>query len=491
MSNIKNNNCRKIDCRIINDYYMDFMLSKNDSKINELTLNENYITKLDFSNQQKKYVVSDISWINSTPSDTILKNIGFTGVDNGFISYDKDMTGNDEFLELYTNSTFDLSSFGDKFFVTEVTGNTHTYTYPIEVKEDYTALKGGFYQGFFKIEGDNYQTLPNKINKEWNFVFNLRRRKYETNSNILNEKHPNNNGMFLYIGTRAENKFWEIYEYGMRNDDNVNDTQYIEGDYFASSEPDEIYIKEQISLDNIELYDSDGYPIIDSNIYEIETDNKFIIFNQTKDGYNIKTWKDDYKFILTGKTISNNINYFQYLNNSKDGYNKNNIHELHEELKKNYDIHKDIKNNAFGLKINDDGSITYRYITNCELLEETSYPNIVKLDEWTNIRLKMIRKRTVEHSNCNEGKMMLFIYVNGYLKFISKELPEIILKPLDDSPNKQEGVPYNISIGGGSQGLCERIILDYYKNTEHELPIEKSFAGTFIGDIKSFEFFSV
>ena len=297
--------------------------------------------------------------------------------------------------------------------------------------------------------------------------------------------------MFFYIGTRAENKFWEIYEYGMRNDDNVNDTQYIEGDYFASSEPDEIYIKEQISLDNVELYDSDGYPIIDSNIYEIETDNKFIIFNQTKDGYNIKTWKDDYKFILTGKTISNNINYFQYLNNSKDGYNKNNIHELHEELKKNYDIHKDIKNNAFGLKINDDGSITYRYITNCELLEETSYPNIVKLDEWTNIRLKMIRKRTVEHSNCNEGKMMLFIYVNGYLKFISKELPEIILKPLDDNPNKQEGVPYNISIGGGSQGLCERIILDYYKNTEHELPIEKSFAGTFIGDIKSFEFFSV
>ena len=130
-------------------------------------------------------------------------------------------------------------------------------------------------------------------------------------------------------------------------------------------------------------------------------------------------------------------------------------------------------------------------MTNCELLEETSYPNIVKLDEWTNIRLKMIRKSTVEHSNCNEGKMMLFIYVNGYLKFISKELPEIILKPLDDNPNKQEGVPYNISIGGGSQGLCERIILDYYKNTEHELPIEKSFAGTFIGDIKSFEFFSV
>ena len=142
-----------------------------------------------------------------------------------------------------------------------------------------------------------FLTLPHKIDNEWDFVFNLRRRNYETNSDILNKTHPENKGFFFFIGTRAENKFWEIYEYGMRNDDNVNDTQYIEGDYFASSEPDEIYIKEQISLDNIELYDSDGYPIIDSNIYEIETDNKFIIFNQTKDGYNIKTWKDDYKFI--------------------------------------------------------------------------------------------------------------------------------------------------------------------------------------------------
>lgn len=491
MSNINNKNHRRIDCRLINDMYMDFMLSKSHGG-HDLSLNgNNIIASLDFDKQQKIHVISNVAWDKSVKSDTVLKNIGFTGVDNGFISYDRDRIGNDEFLKLYTESSFDLSTYGDKFFVTEVTGNTHMYTYPIEFNDDYTSLKGGFYQGFFKIEGNKYQTLPHKIDNEWDFVFNLRRRNYETNSDILNKTHPENKGFFFFIGTRAENKFWEIYEYGMRNDDNVNDTQYIEGDYFASSEPDEIYLKEQISLDNIELYDSDGYPIIDSNIYEIETDNKFIIFNQTKDGYNIKTWKDDYKFILTGKTISNNINYFQYLNNSKDGYNKNNIHELHEELKENYDIHKDIKNNAFGLKINDDGSITYRYMTNCELVEETSYPNIVKLDEWTNIRLKMIRKRTVEHSDFNEGKMMLFIYVNGYLKFISKELPEIILKPLDDNPNKQEGVPYNISIGGGSQGLCERVILDYYKNTEHELPIEKSFAGTFIGDIKSFEFFSV
>lgn len=491
MSNIKNNNYRKIDCRIINDNYMDFMLSKSDVRIDELTFDKNFVTNLIFNRQQKKHVISDVAWVDAKPSNTILKNIGYTGVDNGFISYDKDMTGNDEFLELYTNSTFDLSTFGDKFFVTEVTGNTHMFTYPIKLEDDYVALKGGFYQGFFKIDGDVYQTLPNRIDKEWNFVFELRRRDYETPLNILNKKHPNNSGMFFYIGTRAENKFWEVYQYGMYNEENVNDTQYNKDDYFVSSDSDGGYIKEQILLDNVDLIDSDGYTILDSNITEIETDNKFIIFNQGKDGFNIKTWKDDYKFILTGKTVSNNINYFQYLNNTEDGYNKNNIHELHEELKKEYDVHKDIKNNAFGLKINDDGSITYRYMANCELIEETSKPNLVNVNEWTKIRLKMMRKNSVDYGDTNQGKIILFIYVNGYLKFVSRELPEIILKSLNDNSNRQEGVPYNISIGGGSQGLCERILLEYYNNTKYELPIETHFGGTFIGDIKYFQFFSV
>lgn len=481
MSNIKNNNYRKIDCRIINDNYMDFMLSKSDANNNNLKLNESYFGAiLNFDKQHKKHVVSDVAWVDSVVSDTILENIGYTGVDNGFISYDKDMTGNDEFLNLFTKSTFDLSTFKDKFFVTEITGNTHTYNYPIELENDYTALKGGFYQGFFKIDGDNYQTLPHKIDNEWNFIFNLRRRDYKTDDNILNKSHPNNSGMFFYIGTRAENKFWELYDHGINNEDNVNDKQYYEDDYFILNDAlEDNYVKDQISLDNISLKDSDGYNIEENNIYEIETDNKFIIFNQSKDGFNIKTWDNDYKFMLTGKTIDNNINYFQYLNNTKNGYNKNNIHEVHEELKKEYDVHKDIKNNAFGLKINDDGSITYRYMANCELIEETSKPNLVKVNEWNNIHLKMSRI---------ENKMILYVYINGYLKFVSKELPEINLKPLNEHSNKQEGVPYNISIGGGSQGLCERIFLDYYNNSEYKLPIEQYFAGSFIGDIKKFVF---
>jgi hypothetical protein len=86
-------------------------------------------------------------------------------------------------------------------------------------------------------------------------------------------------------------------------------------------------------------------------------------------------------------------------------------------------------------------------------------------------------------------KMKIYVYVDQKLKLVSKELPLIKLHGLNDLPERQEGVPYNISIGGGTLGLAERIMLDYYNTTKHLLPLEKYFAGTFIGDIKHFAFY--
>jgi hypothetical protein len=145
------------------------------------------------------------------------------------------------------------------------------------------------------------------------------------------------------------------------------------------------------------------------------------------------------------------------------------------------------------IKINDDGSISYRYYTACEgLVEEVSKPGLITKDEWSNIHIKLIRKSADLPNECDDfykaGKMQIYIYVNGYLKLVSKELPELILKSLDDTPERQEGVPYNISIGGGTQGLSERILLDYYDRTDYILPLEEHFGGSFIGDIKNFTF---
>jgi hypothetical protein len=81
-------------------------------------------------------------------------------------------------------------------------------------------------------------------------------------------------------------------------------------------------------------------------------------------------------------------------------------------------------------------------------------------------------------------------YVNGKLKYVSKELPRINLRALNDLYEKQEGVPYNISIGGGTQGLAETIQYNYMLNPTRVYPIEKYFAGSFIGYISSFKIYN-
>ena len=84
--------------------------------------------------------------------------------------------------------------------------------------------------------------------------------------------------------------------------------------------------------------------------------------------------------------------------------------------------------------------------------------------------------------------MKLYFYVNGKLKYITKELPKLNLHALDELEEKQEGVPFNISLGGGTQGLLETVMPDYMSEHTKEFTLEKYFAGSFIGDLKSFKF---
>ena len=86
--------------------------------------------------------------------------------------------------------------------------------------------------------------------------------------------------------------------------------------------------------------------------------------------------------------------------------------------------------------------------------------------------------------------MKIMFYVDGKLVFITKELPKINLRKLNELDEKQEGVPFNISIGGGTQGLAETITGNYMDNPYRTYPLEQSFAGSFIGRMKTFSFYA-
>ena len=178
------------------------------------------------------------------------------------------------------------------------------------------------------------------------------------------------------------------------------------------------------------------------------------------------------------------------MNRTKTGYTVHNIDELRDKSANYYNPYNDIYNNALAFRITDNGEIGYRMLTiDCEkegrdkttIIEGYSFENVIPYCEWTTVNVRM---------SFTFGKMKLMFYVNGKLVYVTKDLPMIELNALNELYEKQEGVPYNISLGGGTQGLAETIIsYNYMLNPTRVYPLEKNFGGTFIGYISSFKIY--
>ena len=161
-------------------------------------------------------------------SSSTLCDVGLTGIDNGLV--DK-MTG--ETLNytkgLYNDFLkFDRLHFDRRFKLFQVTGYTQSNNkfsgitkdtlYEVVSKNDpqfgkYHELYGGFYQGFYKLFGFDYEVLPERSSKGWSVEMLLRPRfvnEYNPlpTETTLNEMYPKNKNTFFYFGTRAEDKFY-------------------------------------------------------------------------------------------------------------------------------------------------------------------------------------------------------------------------------------------------------------------------------------------
>ena len=156
-------------------------------------------------------------------------DIGLTGIDNGLVNK---MTGQTiTFTDglLSEPSKFNRLSFDRRFKMFQVTGYTNTpnirfsgfnntVLYEVVSKNDpivgrYHELYGGFYQGFYKLHGYEYDIFPERMTKGWSVEMVLKPRlinEYVPGPGeiTLNQIYPNNKNTFFYFGTRAENKFY-------------------------------------------------------------------------------------------------------------------------------------------------------------------------------------------------------------------------------------------------------------------------------------------
>lgn len=649
-NNIFNNNRQYFNLKINYDEYWDFYLNKDifqpysfdDSTLYDKCL----ISYIDLENSsciENDWIVSmdNYQWEYAISNGETFYNIGYTGVDNGLIQFRKDRISNKDFLKIYSESDFTINSGDTRLKLHAISGNTMVYEYPYEILNGSVKLNGGFFQGVFKTECENYQILPSTLNNgdEWHFEFVLNKTEFDKESNkTLNDKHPNNKGFFFFIGTRAENKWayfydktfmsgvtditlddviddegmecnpdslnrfsnldwydelnwWrideEIKKHTIDTDDYVNyiyypqdlydieyENEYLDEYVFLNSKPIVIddeklatdlsdccldkyscgkkkekqiivektihccncgHCKEYSSITEViddsyiccsEKYTFDDYLLDADEVFEwygdteyledelniedfdfqtakyglsiksnkrynkIYSDNKFLLFHRAKDGFTIGNWVEDTIVEYRQLKSSFNGNLFLLMNRTCTGYTIQTIDDLLEQHIKKYNIYEDLYNNALGFRITDDGKIGYRYIdVDCEINDDNkiqihegySKSNIIHENEWYVIHIVVVSYYTT---------MKFKFYVNGKLKYITKEVPKLKLRKLNEEDEKQELVAYNISLGGGTQGLCDVILPNYMKVYDYVFPLEEYFSGTFIGYIKKFRFYN-
>jgi hypothetical protein len=523
--------------RLSNSDYWDLFLCYDcvDEQDNSIILDECILVDMDI-NDNSSYsgdtIYSLTTWTGSTinGSGITLNDIGLTGIDNGYILYDcTGSTSGTSFLSTFTGSSLTLTSADTRFSMTRVTGCTYDYNINIVIEEvggRYSDLCGGFYQGFFKLSdityfneisdnkfiwpldwfrcpticsGDtitdccgtgvttgqsctvdpnksyqcylntkpvpyNYQILPERLGgldipclDGWTATFWLNKNSTTCGGNTLNNLYPNNKGFFFYMGTRSENKFWDLFS---------GETGYTT---------------------------SSGYPLPPPVISEeVLNNNPFLVYQPSGCGY--------FSGITTERT---------------------------QEKDKNADI----INNALGFRIKDDGSIGFRtivstgvcktvtattivdcheqcgcgctgsttttsvttkYVTGTSIYECYSQSGLVSNDVWSHIAIRF--KPYEQYTGCilktlPKRKGVLTVYVNGFLKWTLEEFDEFIFRELDEYREKQQGVPFNYSWGGGTQGLLESNTVNGPDVKDEDLVIQNNFAGTFEGKVSTFKLY--
>jgi hypothetical protein len=489
-------------------------------------------------------ICSLVTWDGATNTGYTFNTIGLTGIDNGLITFDKTSadTSNQSLLTALTGSTLSITSGDTRLTLNRVTGTTGNFVYPIEIFPntdtilgDYAQMCGGFYQGYYKIDGSTYEVLPTRANHAWVAQFWLNKTEIDCSGvtgTTLNDTYPNNKGFFFYMGTRAENKFWNVFS--------GNSTGCTSGCTQPSGCADSVSEWCTIPKETDIVLSGDygvGIPLNPPLVNIDLITNEFLIYGRARSGSTsncsscggnhdglgthtvctydgngivVSSFQEEITnftnpFLIYGRARSGFTDNCSSCGGNHDGYGTETVCSFSgfTSPKTTLDNKLDIIDNAIGFRIKDDGSIGYRLITftgQCNhgvytsgytIEESYSASGVVSDDIWTNISIRFVADYLddcdLEFKPPRKGKLMF--YVNSHLKFVVNNFDEFIARRLNEYKAKQIGVPFNISVGGGSQGLLENQTFDGPDPNDVGLPIAENFAGSFIGYISQFKFF--
>lgn len=436
------------------------------------------------------YVKSLVEWdkhLIKPSSGITLCDFGLTGVDNGRYN-------------MLSGITVNLTTADTRVILYPVTGYTITdsgttkgkYDYPWSfmsgtttpegcVVGDTICLNGGFYQGFFKLdfkkpapiktitpnlfcnnisgttlikgdkEGVVYDLMPTEFEDGWSMETWIKWDNTNcngcvsgvtsgssattitcTSGNTLNGTYTGNTGFFFYIGTRSENKFRNIFsgETGLETCTGIPLSGYTNISY---------------SGDGVSWFIRDGR-ITNSCYCSCPTGD-----TSTMSGNTTSTYCDQ------------------------------------------------LSENALGFRITPDGKIGYRKMTvvtdcfnNTEIITGTTMEegySEINIFETGNTWNHIVVTYTGGGTTKTLPSGTLKFWVNGRVVYRVENFIGLQLRALDEWSDKQLGVPFNISWGGGTQGLLESQTFGGPDPEDGDLDLERNFAGTFDGELSQLRFY--
>ena len=496
---------------------------------------------------------------NFCAKTTELCDVGLTGIDNGLVQH---MSG--ETIEITTglyenvSDRFSRYKYDRRMKLHPITGftttenrlwNDNSYTYDLSYQNvggdiGYVAkLNGGFFQGFYKIPGYDYQVFPQRVPLGWTTEFMLRYRWTGDTSVGLNERYPDNKGTFFYMGARAENKFYHYADGSPKQDTGY--TRVTSG--LTCMHTCGCASSANTSSECLEVYQPSGGTIThclcgcpcdcQSKAKYPETDP---LYDGVSNGLSLRLSGDNgnprlcvktYRITggcehtgtcLTGLTYVTGTSVTEWCS----------TRGIFDECKLTPYI-----NLEHWVQI-DAVFQRYEWLDTCDLYDKGGLGLLVKDVYFATIEGRSVSliEPPITHDPSydpattevvtftdmwtEEQKYRmgtLKFYVNGKLFMVTENFEEIIPRLLNTPKEKQIGVGYNISIGGGTQGLHDNLTfsggcptdindivyqqdpeclttydLDHteYSGLTTHVKLEEIFGGSMIGDISSFRMYT-
>jgi hypothetical protein len=421
-------------------------------------------------------LISLVEWTGTTikpSSGFTLCDFGLTGVDNG--RYDQlsgisvTITSADTRVILYPVTGYTINTISG-------TATSGLYEYPWTYRVSGTTtdgcdvgsticLDGGFYQGYFKldflkptpeletmtsttcnslvttttaVEGDDeamiYDLMPTEFEDGWSMETWIKWDNSYCSSGstgtTLNDDFTGNTGFFFYIGTRAENKFRNIFS-GETN-----------------------------------LTTCHGIPLVpdDNLVIDDGGESWFSTNNLGLPGCWCPCPSDSGTTSTTGTTYCD-----------------------------------ELSENALGFRVTPNGNIGYRKmtvtvgcynneerITGTTMEEGYSDTSVMYSGGAWNHVVVTFTQNSIKHG-LPAGTLRF--WVNGRVVYRVEDFIGLQLRALNEWSDKQLGVPFNISWGGGTQGLLESQTFGGPDPADDGLDLETNFAGTFEGELSQLRFY--